>query len=255
MGKYLRFILVLLVVSFIGTTWLFWVSEHGINPHIRTFDDVIWWWFVSSTTVGYGDIAPITGMGRTAGAVVIIVGIYCYTNFIAWTADMLHGLTNQHRLGTAKIKARGHVVVCEYTAFADELIQVLPRYPELSRRKIVIVSDLVHVQPYPQHQFVRGVPISPQALKQAAIDQADIVFVFANARFADPDLKTLHTASRVRQLAPHARIFVELNNPQHELIGQLGDKTTVLPSRDLLASVLRDGSIDLSNYFGRTEPA
>jgi voltage-gated potassium channel len=249
MGKYLRFILVLLIVTFIGTTWLFWVSEHGTNPHIRTFDDVIWWWFVSSTTVGYGDIAPITGMGRAAGAVVIIVGIYCYTNFIAWTADMLHGLTNQRRLGTAQVKARGHVVICEYTAFADELIQVLPRYPELARREVVIVSDLVHVQPYPQHQFVRGVPISPQALKQAAVDQADIIFVFANARFADPDLKTLHTASRVRQLAPRARILVELNDPRHELIGQLGENTTVLSSRELLASVLRDGSIDLSNCF------
>lgn len=255
MGKYLRFILVLLVVSFIGTTWLFWISEHGVNPHIQTFDDVIWWWFVSSTTVGYGDIAPITGMGRAAGAVVIIIGIYCYTNFIAWTADMLHGLTNQHRLGTAKIKAHGHVVICEYTAFADELIQVLPRYPELEQREVVIVSDLVHMQPYPQHHFVRGVPISPSSLKLAAVDQADIVFVFANARFAEPDLKTLHTASRIRQLAPQARLFVELNDPQHELISHLGDNTIVLASQDLLASVLRDGSIDLSSHFRRTELA
>lgn len=249
MGRYLRFILVLLIVSFFGTTWLFWVFEHGTNPHIRTYDDVIWWWFVSSTTVGYGDIAPITGMGRAAGAVVIIIGIYCYTNFIAITADMLHGLTNQRRLGTGQIKAHGHVVICEYTAFADELIQVLPRYPELARREVVIVSDLVQVQPYPQHLFVRGVPISPQALKQAAVDQADIVFVFANARFAEPDLKTLHTASRVRQLAPRARIFVELNNPRHELVGQLGDNTVVLSSRELLASVLRDGSLNLTDYF------
>ncbi|MBI2814694.1 MAG: NAD-binding protein [Opitutae bacterium] len=239
----------LLGFSFVGTTWVFWASEHGINPRIKGLDDVAWWWFVSSTTVGYGDIAPITGMGRAAGVVVIIIGIYCYTNFIALTADSLHGLTNQRRLGTAQIRAQGHVVICEYTAFADELVQALPRYPELARREVVIVSDLVKVQPYPRHHFVRGVPISPSALKQAAVQQADIVFVFANARFADPDLKTLHTVSRIRQLAPQARILVELNNPQHELASHLGDRTFILASKELLASVLRDGSIDLSAHF------
>ena len=252
MGKHLRFILLLLLVSFAGTTWTFWSYEHGINPRIQGFDDVVWWWFVSSTTVGYGDIAPITGMGRSAGVVVIIIGIYCYTNFIALTADSLHGLTNQRRLGTAQVKSRGHTVICEYTAFADELIQALPRYPELARREVVIVSDLVKVQPYPRHHFVRGVPISPSALKQAAVDQAAIVFVFANARFAEPDLKTLHTVSRIRNLAPQARIFVELNDPQHELAGHLGDKTFILSSKELLAAVLRDGSIDLSAHFATT---
>jgi len=249
MLRQLRIIGVLLLLSMICCTWLFWTYEHGINPRVQSYGDALWWWFVSSTTVGYGDVAPATGVGRLIGVVTIIIGIYGYTNFIAITADSLHGMTNQRRLGTAQIKARGHVVICEYTAFADELIQALPRYPELAQREVVVVSDLVKVQPYPRHHFVRGVPISPSALKQAAVSQADIVFVFANARFAEPDLKTLHTVSRIRQLAPQARIFVELNNPQHELAGHLGDKTFILSSKELLASVLRDGSIDLSGHF------
>ena len=198
MARQLRFISLLLFVSGVGTTTLFWLYENGVNPNIRTFDDALWWWFVSSTTVGYGDIAPITAIGRLAGVVTIIVGIYCYTNFIAITADSLHGLTNQRQLGTARVNARGHIVICEYTAFADELIQILPLYPDLASREVVVVTDLVQVQPYPQHHFVRGVPISPSALKQACIEQAAIVFVFANVRFVDPDLKTLHTVSRIQ---------------------------------------------------------
>lgn len=249
MLRQLRFIFLLLLVSGIGTTWIFWIHEHGVNPAIRTFSDALWWWFVSSTTVGYGDIAPVTGSGRLAGVVTIIIGIYCYTNFIAITADSLHGLTNQRSLGTARVVARDHIVICEYTAFADELIQVLPRYPELARREVVIVTDLVQVRPYPQHHFVRGVPISPTALKQASIESAAIVFVFANVRFVDPDLKTLHTVSRIRKLAPQARLFVELNNPEHELAVHLGPQVTILPSRRLLESVMRDRVIDLAAYF------
>jgi voltage-gated potassium channel len=251
MARQLRFIALLLGVSGLGTTWLFWISEHGSNPSIRSFDDALWWWFVSSTTVGYGDIAPVTTIGRLAGVVTIIVGIYCYTNFIAITADSLHGLANQGRLGTAQVVAEDHIVICEYTAFADELIQVLPRYPELAHRKVVVVNDLVQVQPYPQHHFVRGVPISPSALRQASIDKAAVVFVFANVRFVDPDLKTLHTVSRIQRLAPQARLFVELDDPQHEFAQLLGEQVTILPSRRLLESVLRDRALNLDAYFAR----
>lgn len=244
-----RLLLVLLFVSMVGTCSIFWAYEHDVNPHIKTVGDTLWWWFVSSTTVGYGDISPVTTPGRLAGVIAILIGVYFYTNFITITADSLHGMTNQKHLGTAMVKASDHVVICEYTAFADELIQRLGRYPELSRRETVIITDLVKVRPYPQYHFVRGVPLSPVALQQANIAAAACIFVFANARFAEPDLKTLHTVSRIRKLAPQARIFVELNNPQHELVSHLGEKTVILSSKELLAVVLRDGSIDLSAHF------
>lgn len=254
MFRQLRFLFLLLLVSGVGTTWVFWIYEHGVNPNIRTIGDSLWWWFVSSTTVGYGDIAPVTAVGRLAGVITIIVGIYCYTNFVAITADSLRGLTHQKQLGTARVEVRDHVVICEYTAFADELIQVLPRYPELARREVVIVTDLVQVRPYPQHHFVRGVPISPTALKQANIAEAAMVFVFANVRFVDPDLKTLHTVSRIQHLAPRARLFVELNDPHHELARHLSAQVTILPSRTLLESVLRDRALNLDAYFKSDHP-
>jgi voltage-gated potassium channel len=249
MARQLRFIGVLLLLSMATTPWIFWTYEHGLNPRVHTYADALWWWFVSSTTVGYGDVAPVTGMGRLVGVVTIIVGIYGYTNFIAITADSLHGMTNQKRLGTATVRARDHVVICEYTAFADELIQSLDRYPDLSRREVVIITDLVKVQPYPQHHFVRGVPLSPTALQQANIAAAAYIFVFANARFQDPDLKTLHVVSRIQKLNSSARIFVEMINPQSSLLAHLGSSITVLPSHELLESILKDKVIDLSRYL------
>jgi voltage-gated potassium channel len=247
----IRFLVALLLLSLVSSCSLFWHFERSVNAHITSFGDVLWWWFISSTTVGYGDIAPVTSMGRIAGVIAVLVGIYSYTNFITITADHLHGMTNQHRLGTARVKCRDHVVICEYTAFADELIQALPAYPELARREVVIVTDLVQTQPYPHHSFVRGVPISPVILERAGIARAAIVFVFANVRYVDPDLKTLHTVSRVRRLNPSARIFVELNNPLHPLALELGADTRILPTQDMLASVLKGKTLDLSAHFSR----
>jgi len=249
MIKQLRLVIFLLALTLIGTPWIFWINEYGVNPSVRTYNDALWWWFVSSTTVGYGDIAPVTNTGRIAGVFTILIGIYCYTNFITITGQSLHGVTNRRQLGTAQVKARGHIVICDYTAFADELLQVLDRHPALREREVVIVTDLVQVTPYPQHHFVRGVPISPAALQLANLTEAAFIFVFANIRFQDPDLKTLHTVSRIRKINPRARIFIELAHPESELLSHLGDNITVISSRDLLTSVLKNEALDLSSYF------
>jgi hypothetical protein len=249
MGRQIRLLGILLLFSFVSTTWLFWNYERNVNPAVSSFSDVLWWWAVSSTTVGYGDIVPITFQGRIAGAITIIVGIYCYTNFIALTADTLHELMNRRRLGTVQLKSKDHIVICEYTAFADELLQVLDRYPELAKREVVIVSDLVQVNPYPQHHFVRGVPISPTTLRQANIQEAAFIFVFSNVRFQEPDLKTLHTVSRIQRLNKHATIFVEINQPESELIRYLDGPIIVLKSKELLESVMKHQFLELSHLL------
>lgn len=40
-----------------------------------TFPDAIWWSFVTTTTVGYGDIAPQTNPGRIVAILLMLVGI------------------------------------------------------------------------------------------------------------------------------------------------------------------------------------
>ena len=254
MPRQFRFLLILLFVSFFGTSWLFFLYEHGANSHVQTMGDAFWWWIVTSTTVGYGDIYPVTVAGRATGVLAILIGIYCYTNFVTLTAESLHGYANRDRYGTATFKGRGHIVLCEYTAFADEMAQVIPRYPELASRKVVLVTELVSVRPYPNMHFVHGVPISPTILTQASISTAAYIFVFANIRFIDPDLKTLHCVSRIRKLAPKAKIFMELDEPDHELAWHLGNDITILRSHDMLKSVLSGNGIDLSAYFPRDLP-
>lgn len=218
---------------------------------MHSYGDAAWWWLVTSATVGYGDIYPMSTGARLAGVAAILIGIYCYTNFVTLTAESLNGFVNRARFGNAPFKGENHVVICEYTAFADEMIQSLGRYPELAKRPAVIVTELVSVQPYPDIHFVRGVPISPSALKQAGIERAAYIFVFANIRFVDPDLKTLHCVHRIRKLAPQAKIFMELNELENGLIWHLGDNITVLKSRDMLASILGDAGLDLSTHFKR----
>lgn len=50
-------------------------AEHPSNPDFATFGDAIWWSTVTLTTVGYGDIVPITTAGRFDGAAIMFMGV------------------------------------------------------------------------------------------------------------------------------------------------------------------------------------
>ena len=52
-----------------------YVFEEHINPHINTLFDSFYWSIVTITSVGYGDIVPITKEGRSVAAIIILVGI------------------------------------------------------------------------------------------------------------------------------------------------------------------------------------
>jgi len=49
--------------------------EHGVNSDFDTMTNSLWWSIVTITNVGYGDIVPITIMGKVVGAGVMLMGL------------------------------------------------------------------------------------------------------------------------------------------------------------------------------------
>ena len=41
----------------------------------KSFSDGLWWSFVTVTTVGYGDMSPVTGAGRVLASILMLIGI------------------------------------------------------------------------------------------------------------------------------------------------------------------------------------
>src|SRR5436853_326114 len=63
-----------IVVIALGAIGIFAV-EHGENKAIGSLGDAFWWAIVTTTTVGYGDVSPVTTEGRLIAVALMVVGI------------------------------------------------------------------------------------------------------------------------------------------------------------------------------------
>lgn len=63
-----------LVIAFI-IIMLSGILIAGIDPNIESIWDGLWWAWVTVTTVGYGDVVPVSVAGKLFGALLIFLGI------------------------------------------------------------------------------------------------------------------------------------------------------------------------------------
>lgn len=77
---------------FVGITILtgslgFFYAEQGVNPALHGFKDSVWWAIVTVTTIGYGDIYPVTTAGRFVAMIMMFIGIGCVSLLTALIAS------------------------------------------------------------------------------------------------------------------------------------------------------------------------
>ena len=121
----LRLILTILIIFFVSSG-LFYQTEYIANPQVGNFGDAFYFTVAALTTVGFGDIVPLTQGGRWVTVLMILSGII----LIPWQAsrivrEWVQMSTKQdticeqcglryHDRDASHCKSCGHVIYQEY---------------------------------------------------------------------------------------------------------------------------------------------
>jgi voltage-gated potassium channel len=73
-------------VVLLGALGVFLV-EGDVNPSVSSFGNAVWWAIVTATTVGYGDVSPVSTEGRLIAVVLMLTGIGVIGVFTATVAS------------------------------------------------------------------------------------------------------------------------------------------------------------------------
>jgi hypothetical protein len=85
-GGLLSVLLVAILVLEFGALAILGVEEGAAGANITTAADAVWYTLVTMSTVGYGDLYPVTDLGRLIGSLIIVVGVGVFgtlTGFLA----------------------------------------------------------------------------------------------------------------------------------------------------------------------------
>jgi voltage-gated potassium channel len=94
-----------------------YVMEEKTNPNIESLFDALYWALVTISTVGYGDISPLTTEGRTISILVIISGIamisFATSVIVSAFSEKLSEL-KENRIIEQVNKSKSFLLVCGY---------------------------------------------------------------------------------------------------------------------------------------------
>lgn len=72
--EYSAVFLLFFIVLLIGSVGVYYFESHIDGTKFTSVPMALWWGLVTMTTVGYGDMYPITTMWRTIGSILVFVG-------------------------------------------------------------------------------------------------------------------------------------------------------------------------------------
>jgi len=89
------------LVLLTGSAAILPLEEHAPGATITSFPRALWWSVETATTVGYGDMYPVTAGGRVIAAVVMIAGITTFSVVTAAIATWFvsRATRDLHQLG------------------------------------------------------------------------------------------------------------------------------------------------------------
>ncbi len=204
------------------------------NPQIASPLDGMWWAIVTLTTVGFGDIAPVTGLGRVVAAFLMVAGMFVLALFAGIVGRTL--MSSVLTIREEQFRMSGytdHVVICGYHAGARMLLDAVVSEPGFEDRELVVFARGERPQDIPPElTWVEGDPTKESELGKVRLTHAGSVIVVGDRRQAPQaaDATTILTVFTIRSWMARRPESAERRRPLY-VVAEILDEENVRHAR------------------------
>jgi voltage-gated potassium channel len=104
---------------------LLYAERSSPDQQIISLQDAIWYLMETLTTVGYGDVLPVTYWGRMVGLVFLVLNLGVYGLIIGQIANFMSTVQENKKLGLSGTQFKNHVVIIGWNDFGHSVISHL----------------------------------------------------------------------------------------------------------------------------------
>jgi len=229
-----------LILIFFSSSFMYFI-EHDAQPEaFASIPHAMWWAVVTLTTVGYGDIYPITMPGKLLGGFIAIVGI----GMFALPAGILgSAFVLEEVFGHRRVSMKNHFVLCGLGKIGIQVMKQLKLF-----NKDVIVVEKNKNNPLLQTAYDMGVTkVIGDIRMEETLDQAFIRDAQCLIAVSDDDLANLEAALNARKAKKNIHIVLRVldHNLAEKIQTGFGIESSFSPSA-LAAPAFAMAAIDRS---------
>ena len=210
------YILAIAAVVVYGTAGSYILGQSGnFNISINSWITALYFTVVTISTVGYGDITPVTELGRIFVIILIISGLSIFLSAVTTlSSDFLSARVEKMYSGLNSVnkkKMRNHIVLVGY----DSANEIISHKLKAQRRNFIIITadkptaEMLRRKGYPA--FLEDYT-SKSELEKFNLDKAtDIVIDLRDSS------KVVYVVLVIKKIAKNARISAIAHNADAEL--------------------------------------
>jgi len=222
----LKNVVMICLVVLAGAIAVWAVEFRNPSSVIKSFFDAIWWALVTITTVGYGDIVPMTFWGRIIGIIFIFLGFTIFSIFTAFIASSFIDKKIKERKGLNKITEKNHILICGWNNSAKKILDYISKLDPAEIPNIVLVNELDEGEfsslqnHYPdlQIKFIIGDFTNQEILLKANIkDAKHIILLFdeSKANSTPSDDRTIIASHNINYMKLKGKISIQLHDEKY----------------------------------------
>lgn len=232
-GRTLLLRAAILILLFCAVLALLWVDRDGLRDQADgeiSFVDVVYFSVITITTVGYGDIVPVTSRARLIDALVITpIRIFVWLLFLGTAYQLIiRQYVEGYRMAMLQTRLDRHIIVCGYGHTGSAAVKELLAKGVAASQIVVIEEheERVRLATSAGLTALCGDAAQEAMLTRVALDKAKAVIVAAGRD--DTNVLIVLTA---RHMNPTVRILASAKQEENvKLLRQGGANAVISPA-------------------------